>query len=253
MRLKGKTAVITGAGAGIGKGCALRFTQEGADVFLIDLDETSVNKTAKEIRAKGFPCTAIGGLDLTDPKQVQDCVSRIKTSRPEIDILVNAAAFGAFAWIEDLSYEQWKLTLSGELDIVFLITQSLWPLMKSSAKASIINFASANAYHALQGSPALAHCAGKGGVLAMTRQLAMEGAPHGIRANTISPGLIKTAATKAHIDGDPEFLKLALSKSMINRIGQPEDIASAALYLASDEASFVTGADLKVDGGATAW
>jgi NAD(P)-dependent dehydrogenase (short-subunit alcohol dehydrogenase family) len=99
----------------------------------------------------------------------------------------------------------------------------------------------------------LAHCAGKGGVLAMTRQLAMEGAPHNIRANSISPGFIKTAATSAHLASDPAFEARVLSKNMIKRLGEPEDVAWCATWLASDEARYVTGGDFPVDAGATAW
>jgi len=133
------------------------------------------------------------------------------------------------------------------------MTRAMWPLLKASGAASIINFASANASHALAGSPALAHCAGKGGVLAMTRQLAMEGAPHGIRANSIAPGFIQTVATKAHLAADPGFETQVLSKNMIKRLGVPDDVALCAVWLASDEAGYVTGANIPVDAGATAW
>jgi NAD(P)-dependent dehydrogenase (short-subunit alcohol dehydrogenase family) len=117
----------------------------------------------------------------------------------------------------------------------------------------VINFASANARMALPLSPALAHCAGKGAVLAMSRQLAMEGGPHGIRVNTISPALVVTAATREPLDNIPGFEEQVLGKFMVKRLGQPEDIAWAAVYLASDEASWVTAADFAIDAGATAW
>jgi NAD(P)-dependent dehydrogenase (short-subunit alcohol dehydrogenase family) len=169
------------------------------------------------------------------------------------DILVNAAATAIFKWIEELSYAEWRTTIAAELDSVFLVTRATWPLLKASGKASIINFASANARHALQGSPALAHVAGKGAVLAMTRQLAMEGASHGIRANSIAPGFIQTAATAAHLAADPDFMHKVLEKNMIKRLGTPDDIAHCAIWLGSDESSYVTGADVAVDAGATAW
>ena len=230
-RLSGKIALVTGAANGIGKGCAEMFAAQGATVIGIDLAQ----------------------CDMTDEAAVGALMADIAAQHGRIDVLVNAAAFATFKWIEELSYAEWRSTLTGELDIVFLATRAAWPLLKASGTASIINFASANAYHALEGSPALAHCAGKGGVLAMTRQLAMEGAPHGIRANTISPGFIETAATTAHVNSDPGFKARVLAKNMVKRLGQPVDIAHCATWLASDESSYVTGADIPVDGGATAW
>jgi NAD(P)-dependent dehydrogenase (short-subunit alcohol dehydrogenase family) len=130
--------------------------------------------------------------------------------------------------------------------------KAVWPHMVARGGGSIINLASANAYVALKNSPALAHTAGKGGVLAMTRQLAMEGAPHRIRANSISPGMIVTTATKPVLE-KPEFMAAVKEKLMLDRLGVPDDIAWGAVYLASDEAAFVTGADLSIDGGAIAW
>ncbi len=117
----------------------------------------------------------------------------------------------------------------------------------------MINFASANARMALPLSPALAHCAGKGAVLAMSRQLAMEGGPHGIRVNTISPALVETAATRYPLDNLPGFREQVLEKFMVKRLGQPEDIGWLAVYLACDESSWVTAADFNIDAGATAW
>lgn len=230
-RLAGKVAVVTGAASGIGRGCAELFAAEGATVVGIDRDD----------------------CDLTDEAATQHRFARIGTDHGRIDILVNAAAFAVFDWIEDLSFADWKTTLSGELDTVFLATRAAWPWLKASGAASVINFASANARHALHESPALAHCAGKGGVLSMTRQLAMEGAPHNIRANTIAPGFVRTAATERHLAADPAFERQVLAKNMLKRLGEPCDIAWCAVWLGSDEARYVTGADIAVDAGATAW
>ena len=245
QRLSGKIAVVTGAGThdgpgGIGAGIAARFRAEGATVIAVDL------AGADEV------------CDLTDEAAVAALFARIGAAHGRVDILVNAAAFAHFAWIEEMAYADWRRTLTGELDIVFLPTRAAWGLLKASGAlngsgAAIINFGSANAAHALEGSPALAHCAGKGGVLAMTRQLAMEGAPHNIRANTIAPGFILTAATRAHLARDPGFEGKVLAKNMLKRLGEPSDIAACAVWLASDEARYVTAANIPVDAGATAW
>ena len=141
--------------------------------------------------------------------------------------------------------------LNPDLDTVFLMCKAAWPHLKAKG-GSIINLASANAYVALRNSAALAHTAGKGGVLAMTRQLAMEGAAHRIRVNSISPGMIVTAATSPVLER-PELMAAVREKLMVERLGLPEDIAWGAVYLASDEAAYVTGTDLSIDGGALAW
>ena len=234
-RLAGKIAVVTGAASGIGQGCAALFAKHGATVIGIDRDGT------------GLAC------DLTDEDEVRTRFRWIDLEYGRIDVLVNAAAFAVFDWIEELSFADWKRTLASELDIVFLPTRAAWGSLKASGAASVINFASANARHALEGSAALAHCAGKGGVLAMTRQLAMEGGPHGIRANTISPGFIRTAATQQHLEAEPELERRVRAKNMLDRLGEPVDVANCAVWLASDEARYVTGADIPVDAGATAW
>lgn len=227
--------MVTGAANGIGKGCAEMFRAQGATVIGIDRANADI------------------ACDLLNEEEVHSCFAAIGSKHGRIDVLVNAAAFAVFAWIEQMSYADWKTTLASEIDIVFLPTRAAWPHLKASGAASVINFASANARHALPGSAALAHCAGKGGVLAMTRQLAMEGAPHAVRANTISPGFILTEATRRHMDAEPVLKERVLSKNMLQRLGEPQDVAYCAVWLASDEARYVTGADFAIDAGATAW
>ena len=253
-RLAGKVALVTGAGNGIGRGCALMCARHGARVMGSDVDVAAAQETVALAAKEGLTLESVHPIDLTVPADVERMVRCAAERFGRLDILINAGAWGAFEWIENMDYERhWRRTLAAELDSVFLVCKASWPHLKASGAASVINFASANAYVALQGSPALAHCAGKGGVLAMTRQLAMEGAPHHIRANTISPGLVLTAATRPVIEGNSQIREAARSKMMIGRFGQPEDIAWTVVYLASEEASWVTGADFPIDGGATAW
>ena len=253
-RLAGKVAIVTGSGNGIGRGCALMFAREGATVVGADLDVAASEDTLALAAAEGLVIDSIHPCDLTDPPQVEALVRRTVEQHGGLHILVNAAAWAAFAPIEDLDYEaHWKKTIVGELDIVFLACKAAWPHLKASGGGSIINFGSANAHVALQVPGALAHSATKGAVLAMTRQLAMEGGPHHIRANTISPGLVVTAATKPRLDSVPGFEEAEIGKTMLRRLGTPEDIACCATYLASDDSSWVTASDYKVDGGATSW
>jgi NAD(P)-dependent dehydrogenase (short-subunit alcohol dehydrogenase family) len=253
-RLQGKIAVVTGIGSGIGRGCALMFARHGAKVFGCDIDAASAGRTIDLARGEALPIQSLHPCDLSLPGDVARLMTAAVDAFGGIDILVNAAAFGAFAWIADMDYEQqWRKTLIGELDVVFLACKSAWPHLIQRGAGSIINFASANAHVALPGSAALAHCAGKGGVLAMTRQLAMEGAPHNIRANTISPALVVTSATQPVLDNVPGFRETVMRKLMLKRLGQPEDIGWCATFLASDESTWITAADFRVDGGSTAW
>lgn len=253
-RLAGKVAVVTGIGAGIGKGIARMFALQGATVIGCDIDAAAAQATVDEAAAHGLPLHSLHPLDLTQPAEVKRLMQHAaELGGGALDILVNAAAFGAFEWLEDIDYERhWRRTLVGEVDIVFLACQAAWPLLKVRG-GSVINFASANARMALPLSPALAHCAGKGAVLAMSRQLAMEGGPHGIRVNTISPALVETAATRYPLDNIPGFREQVLEKFMVKRLGQPEDIGWLAVYLASEESGWVTAADFNIDAGATAW
>jgi NAD(P)-dependent dehydrogenase (short-subunit alcohol dehydrogenase family) len=253
-RLKGKVAVVTGSGGvGIGQGCALAMAREGAQVVGSNRRQSAADETAALIRGEGLSYETFCA-DLTDPAANEALMAFAVEKFGRLDILVNSAAFVEFAPIAEMDYEtQWRRTMVGELDLVFLATKAAWPHLVKSGAGSIVNMASANSYVALPGAGATAHCATKGGVLAMTRQLASEGAPHNIRANCISPALIVTEHTQERLDTEPGFREMVMKGFMLKRLGDPMDIGYACVYLASEESSWVTGTDIRVDGGATAF
>jgi NAD(P)-dependent dehydrogenase (short-subunit alcohol dehydrogenase family) len=252
-RLEGKTALVTGTGSGLGQAIALMFARHGATVVGTDLDPDRAQATLEQARKDGLPFESLHPLDLRDREAIVRLVSHVVERHGGVNVLVNTAARFNGAPIEEMDFEtHWRGTLATELDAVFLMCQTAWPHLRAAGGASIINFASINARLAADGLPTIVHAAGKAGVLGMTRELAKEGAPHGIRANTIAPGIIATGATNRYLQNEDIAAKLA-GRTMLGTIGRPEDVAWAAVYLASDESRWVTGSDMAVDGGWTAW
>lgn len=250
-RLEGKTCIITGTGGSMGRAAALMFAREGAKVVGCDINPQSGQAVLDEVTAAGGRMVSLHPCDLTKPEQCRALVELAMTSFGKIDVLYNNAAMAYFGWIEELSDEDWYKTIDEEVHLVFLLTKAAWPHLCASGGA-IINTASGVGHQPVRVLPAIAHSTAKGAVLAMTRHLAMEGRLHGIRANSLSPGIIETKQTRRLLE-DPEWSRAVIGEVMLNRAGQPEEIASAALFLASDEASYVTGIDLTVDGGMRSW
>ncbi|MCB1338201.1 MAG: SDR family oxidoreductase [Maritimibacter sp.] len=240
-RLAGKRAVVTGAGRGIGRKVAQMYAAQGARVLACDIDAAALG---------GLDGIETLAADLTTEAGAA-VLAQAAAALGAVDILVNAAAIVRFAPIPEMSFADWRTTTAGEIDTVFLVTRALWALLETSGAASIVNFSSANAHMALPGLPAIAHTAGKGAVLAMTRQMAMEGGPKCIRANSIAPGFTVTEETEQHLD--TPLMENVRAKLMVGRLGTTEDIGHLAIYLGSDESGYVTGADFNIDGGATAW
>lgn len=253
-RLAGKIALVTGIGKGIGQGCGLMFAREGATVIGCDIDAAAAAATVAAARAEGLLLSSVHPVDLTRQADVQRFVAAAEP-HGRIDILLNAAAIPPhLERVAAMDYaRQWVPTLVGEVDLVFLACHAAWPLLARSGRASIINFASVNAFRGSTNFGMAAHCAGKGAVMAMTRQLAVEGGAVGIRANSIAPGMIQTPSTAGEgVTPESTVGQAILNRLLIKRLGEVDDIAYAATFLASDEASWITGTNLSVDGGVTA-
>jgi NAD(P)-dependent dehydrogenase (short-subunit alcohol dehydrogenase family) len=248
-RLTGKVALITGTGGGQGRAAALRFAAEGAVVVGCDLKTEGAERTVELVTERGGRMDSNHPLELTDEDAVRDWINTAALRHGHIDILYNNAGATRFDPIEQQSYEDWQFTLRNELDVVFLATKHAWPHLRRGGGSVILVGSTAG----LTGSMALmrgAHTATKGGIVALTRQLAAEGAWHQIRVNCISPGMVMTPATQDDIFGDPTHPMFNIRDYIpLGRIGEPDDIASCAAFLASDESSYMTGANLVIDGG----
>jgi len=252
MKLKNKVALITGAGSGIGRATAILFAKEGAKVVVADIAKEAAEETVKLIKEAGGD--AIFALaDVTKASDVQKMIETAVNHYGRIDILFNNAGVNIMAPISETSEELWDKIISINLKGVFLGCKYAAPVMIKQGGGVIINTASTFAFvGALNFS---AYCASKGGVAAFTRALALELAPYKIRVNCICPGTIETPLVRQiwEKSGKPEEMRESrLKLHPIGRLGKPEDVANAALFLASDDSSFITGTALFVDGGYTA-
>jgi NAD(P)-dependent dehydrogenase (short-subunit alcohol dehydrogenase family) len=248
-KLHGRVALITGTGGGQGRAAALRFAIEGAIVVGCDVDAATSERTVELVNTAGGTMTASAPLDLSDPDAAKTWVDSAAGEHGRIDILYNNAGACRFGLLKNLSDEDWHFTTRNEIDIVFYVTRAAWPYLARSPHASIIITASMTGIVAQNLPGGSAHALAKHGLIGLTRQLASEGSADGIRVNAISPGPIVVPTTAPFVD---EMEPIFLERLMIKRLGLPDDIAGPALFLASDDAGYVTGANLVVDGGYTA-
>jgi NAD(P)-dependent dehydrogenase (short-subunit alcohol dehydrogenase family) len=240
--------LITGAGSGQGQEVALLFAQAGATVAGSDINAEGLEST-KSLAARAGLTLTTATVDAANEAQVGKWVDDIAARFGGIDILYNNAAHTHFAPFGEMTLEQWRETLRLELDVVFLPARACWRHLVARGGGSIINIASVSGMRGSELIGAAAHATGKSGVIGFTRQLALEGAPFWIRSNSISPGPIVTPVTQAMLDASPQFREAFEAWPLLGRSGRPGDVAYAGLFLASDEAAFVTGTNLVVDGG----
>jgi NAD(P)-dependent dehydrogenase (short-subunit alcohol dehydrogenase family) len=250
-RLSNKVCVITGTGGSVGRAAALAFAHEGAMVVGCDVTVAAAQATAEMVSVQGGTMSSVQPCHLTESAECRALVEFAVRTYGRIDVLFNNAAMAYFNWLEDITDEEWNRDLREEIDLVFFLTRAAWPHLKAS-HGVVVNTASLNGLLSFKTLGSLAHTTAKAGIIGMTRQLAMEGREHGIRANSISPGLIETNQTREQLK-DPEWASAMLGKTLLGRLGRPEEVANVALFLASQESSYVTGVDIVVDGGMKVW
>ncbi len=251
-RVKGKVAVVTGGGGGLGRAEARLLAGEGASVVVTDLDEAAVQKVADEINTQGGKAVSIKH-DVSSAADWDRVMQKTLEEFGRLDVLVNNAGVILYKKIEDISLAEWRWLMSVNLDGVFLGTRSAIEAMKKGGGGSIINIASTAG---LIGNPdASAYHASKGGVRSFSKAAAIEfskaGYGYNIRVNSIYPGVINTRMAE-DLRKDEAKYKTAVSWHPIGHFGEPEDVAYGVLYLASDESKFLTGSELVIDGGWTA-
>lgn len=245
MRLKNKAAIVTGSAQGMGKAFALRLAKEGAKVTLCDILDCGA--AAKEIEAAGGKVLALQ-LDVTNEKNAAEIAKSTFEHFGSIDILVNnAAIFGGIEMrpFDEIPANEWDKIMAVNLKGIFLCCKAVVPYMKNQGKGKIVNIASGVAF---SGLPLFLHyTTSKGGVVSLTRGLARELGEFGINVNAVAPGMVWTAATRAMVS--EEFAQEGIKKQCIKKIVQPEDVAAAVLFLASDESDLIAGQVLLVNGG----
>jgi NAD(P)-dependent dehydrogenase (short-subunit alcohol dehydrogenase family) len=247
-RLADKVALVTGAGAGIGAAVARRFAAEGAHVYISDVDGNAASALAVEIAGQGLTATACT-LDVTRGQDILAAFRLIEAAHGRLDILVNNAGLNVRGDFRHMSDSDWTKIREVNLDGVVRIARDGFALLKASGQGSLINLASIMGHRGLR--QLAGYAATKGAVSALTRALAVEYAPYGIRVNALAPGFIETALTD-RVLRVPAIAKVLLDQTPMKRFGTADDVAAAALFFASDDSVFVTGAELAVDGGMAA-
>lgn len=254
MRFSQQVALVTGAGSGIGKATAIRLANEGAKVILVGRTKAKLLETAYEINeTKKIPMAEVFPADVTDREDVLELADYMQTHYGDLHILVNNAGTSARSKLLETTEEIWDNIHNVNLKSVFLVTKALAPLMIRGAEQdhvpqnrAIVNVASLSGHQAGEQIPH--YSAAKAGVINLTKAFALELAPYGIRVNSVSPGFVESPLIEKDLQ-NPKFLKTIERHTALKRVGKPEEIANVIVFAASEDASYMTGSDILVDGG----
>ena len=245
MKLEDRVGLVTGGGSGIGRAIAERFAGEGAQVVVADRNPAGAQETAARIAAAGGQALAVEA-DVANAAAVEAMVARAQDAYGRIDVLVNNAGLSAGDDILTFDEATWDLNLNVVLKSVFLCSKAVLPGMLARRRGVIVNIASVNG---LTGIGEEAYSAAKAGMVNLTQNMAVKYGRRGVRVNCIAPGTIRTPIWQPRVERDPDVFARLARWYPLGRVGEPEDVASAALFLASDEAAWITGVVLPVDGG----
>lgn len=244
-----RTAIVTGAGSGIGRAIAQRLAEDGLAVAIVDLDETAAEGVAEELRQKGYDVVAVGGVDVSDRAQVHDAAQRARSALGPVLVLVNNAGVSSFKEFLSITDDTWDRTMAVNLSGPFYCCQAVVPDMVEAGWGRIVNISSSSAQ---SGQPYMVHyVSSKAGLVGFTKALALELGPKGITVNTIPPGFVDTPMLRAsqergYLGGTVDQIA---ERTPVRRAGRPEDIAVACSFLVSEEASYITGQVIGVNGG----
>ena len=252
MSLEGKVALISGTAGGMGRAAAVEFASRGAAVVGCDMDEARAAETVDLVRAVGGTITSLAPVDVTNEDDAARWVSHGVAAFGGVDVLYNNASIARVGPFDELTLEGWRFAITYELDLVFIATKAVWTALIERGAAVVINVASVAAKLGASLVHQHTHGAAKGGVLAFTKDLVVSGAPHRIRAVSISPGMILTPATEPVVSDPNGPGSRLLAAIPSGRFGQPEEVAQLAAFLASDAAAYINGSDIAIDGGVTA-
>jgi NAD(P)-dependent dehydrogenase (short-subunit alcohol dehydrogenase family) len=247
-RLENRVVVVTGSASGIGKACAIEFSNEGAKVVIADQNLTGAVETVNQINGNGGSAVALK-TDVSNPESVQQLLEFTLKTYGKVDALVNNAAIQVNKTVEEMTFDEWTLQMSINVGGIFLTSKYFLPCLRKT-KGSIVNMSSVNSFFV---EPMCAgYCATKAAIVGLTKAMAIDHGHEGIRVNCICPGYIDAGLTEGYFNSQPDPLQARADSGKLQamwRIGQPEEVGRVAVFLVSDDASFVTGASIVVDGG----